>query len=858
MITQALFISLLQNTAILISTVLFYDYLWIQGEAMRRWYGKILAGLLIAFIGYLLMLTPWIIQPGLFFDTRSILLVISGFFIGPIPTLVAATVLSVLRLLIGGPGQWMGVMVIMSSGLIGILWSLPKRFKQHPASWFALYLMGISVHVVMLLATFLLPKPMIWQTIKYMVLPLILFYPFGTMLLGLIMQRRVENWGYRKKLVESKALYSSLVNHIPAGVFRKTKYGRFDYVNELFCSLKGLTEDEIVGKTPEELAVYEEQKEKAGGYKKPPVQRTLATLGTEHHEWIMRHGMPIVVEEAYPHDNGLVDYFQVVKTPILDADGLVIGSQGMQFDITQHKRTEEALLAEQYLLNAFMDNTPDVIYFKDWESRIIRYNKAFAHTLGGEDEHNLTGKTDFDFFTPEHAKKAFDDEQAIMRTRRPLINIEEKETWKDGRQTWVITSKFPLTDKKGAIVGTFGVSKDITSQKKLEQELTMAKLKAEESDRLKTAFLHNISHEIRTPMNAIMGFTGFLSDPGIEQVQKTHFIEVIQQSSHQLLSIIDDIVRIATIEAGQERLSRSELNLNHLMRFELDQFRSKAEEKGITFECTVDLDDERSLILADETKLQQIISNLLVNAFKFTHSGTIHFGYQSKQGNLEFYVKDTGIGIPESMLVSIFNRFSQVESSISRQYGGSGLGLSICKAYVELHGGKIWVESAPGNGSSFLFTIPYIPVSSIDAGMKGVDNPELLSSSMVTVEQQLEFTILVAEDEALNYMMVYEMLKRLHVTVIHAVNGKEAVEMVKNTPVDLVLMDLKMPVMDGYEATRLIKEYRPSLTVVALTAYSLESDRERALNCGCSDVIVKPINREYLYNRLDTYISKRQ
>ncbi len=851
MVAQSLFISLLQNTAILISAVLLYDYLWIQGEIIRKWYGKFLAGMLIALIGFLLMLTPWTLNPGLFFDTRSILLAVSGFFIGPVPTLVSMVLLSVYRIAIGGAGQWMGVFVIFTSGLIGILWGVPTRFNRKPAKWGTMLLMGVCVHLVMLLSTLLLPKAMVLPTLKYMVLPIILLYPAGTMLLGLIMLRRVENWGYRKKLIESRALYSSLVNHIPAGVFRKTQDGRFDYVNKLFCELKGLSEEEIVGKNPRELALYEEQKEQSGGYHKPPIQRTMAGMGTEHHEWIMRHGMPIVVEESYPHENGLVDYFQVVKTPILDENGKVIGSQGMQFDITQHKRTEEALLAEQYLLNTFMDNTPDVIYFKDRESRIIRSNKAYGRVFGpSDDDRLLIGKTDFDFFSPEHAKKAFDDEQTIMRTGRAMINVEEMETWQDGRVTWVITSKFPLKNKEGVIIGTFGVSKDITSLKNLEQELMKAKLKAEESDRLKTAFLHNISHEIRTPMNAIMGFTGFLSDPVIQPQQKDHFIQVIQQSSQQLLSIIDDIVRIATIEAGQEKLTEGELNINHLMQFELDQFTSKAAEKGLLFECIRGLDDDRSLIMADETKLQQIVSNLLVNAFKFTQSGYVRFGYMVKQGFLEFFVKDSGIGIPESMRDDIFNRFSQVESSISRQYGGAGLGLSICKAYVDLHGGKIWVESLLGKGASFYFTLPYKPVSTMSVKNNATTLPTL------GINGDVAMTILVAEDEDLNFMLIRELVKRLNVEVIRAKNGQEAVERAKDTAVELVLMDLKMPVMDGYEATRQIKAFNPSLPIIALTAYSLESDKEKALSCGCSDIIVKPINREVLYARLATYLGK--
>jgi PAS domain S-box-containing protein len=637
------------------------------------------------------------------------------------------------------------------------------------------------------------------------------------------------------------------VNHLPGGVFRKTKEGRYDYVNQLFCELKGLDADEILGKTPEELAAYEALKDKAEGYLTPPVQRTLVKQGTDHHEWIMRHGMPIIVEEAYPHRDGHVNYFQVVKTPILDPSGHVIGSQGMQFDITQHKQTEEALLAEQYLLNAFMDNTPDVIYFKDVESRILRFNKAYARLQGVTDERSILGKTDFDFFTNEHAKKAFEDEQTIMRTGQSLINIEEKETWQDGRITWSLTSKFPLRNKDGAIAGTFGVSRDITAQKKLEEELIAAKLKAEESDRLKTAFLHNISHEIRTPMNAIMGFSGFLNDPEVGDDQKAHFAQVIQQSSNQLLSIIDDIVRIATIEAGQENLQETEIQLNNLLEFLREQFVAKAASKGLIFEMMPGLDDERALILADETKLMQVLSNLLENAFKFTREGQVLAGYTLKHGFLEFFVKDTGIGIPESMLTTIFNRFSQVESSISRQFGGSGLGLSISKAYVDLHGGRSWVESELGSGSSFFFTLPYRPVAHPVSAV----NQE---TAALKSDPDKGVTFLVAEDEDLNFMLVCELLRQYKVKIIRAVNGAEAVEIARTTKVDLVLMDLKMPVMDGFEATRIIKALLPDLPILALTAYSLEADRQRAIESGCVEVLVKPINRELFYERLNNYL----
>ncbi|MDP4276433.1 MAG: ATP-binding protein [Bacteroidota bacterium] len=854
MLVPSIFLSLFQNTAILVSFILLYDYFWIKDDHNRKWYEQILGGLFITLIGIVLMLTPWTMSEGVYLDTRSILLSVSGAFLGPVPTFIAAVFLSFYRIKIGGLGVMMGISVIVSSSLIGCAyWYRFQRLKSLKQSVLSLWLLGIVVHIIMLGCNLFLPEKEMLSTIRTELVPVLVFFPLGTMLVGLIMLRRSEISSFKQKLIDSKALYSSLVNHMPAGVFRKTKDGRYDYVNERFCTLKGLTEEEIIGKNPEELADYEARKASMGLNTIPPISRARSVRGSDHHEWIIRHGMPVVVEEAYPQKDGHIEYFQVVKTPIFDAKGNVSGSQGMQFDISQLKQTEEALLAEQYLLKSFMDNTPDLIYFKDLESHFIRLNRAHMQLLGALNNEDSIGKTDFDYFTTEHARKAFDAEQTIIRTGKSLINIEEKETWLDGHITWVVTSKFPFKNRNGAIIGTFGVSKDITAQKILEQDLILAKQKAEESDRLKTAFLHNISHEIRTPMNAIVGFSRFLVDPDIEVDKKTHFAEVVVQSSNQLLSIIDNIVRIATIEAGQEKIQNNEMNLNAMMNFLYEQFQSKATEAGLEFTCEVDVDNQDATIMADETKLLQVLSNIIVNAFKFTKIGHVHMGYKLKQKNLEFYVEDTGIGIRKEMQENIFNRFSQVESSISRQYGGSGLGLSISKAYVHLLGGKIWVESVPGKGSCFRFTLPYHPVIKTDAPISG------LSGTASPVSGKGMTTVLVAEDENLNFLLVRELLRQFDVTIVRAVNGAEAVELARTSnDIDLILMDLKMPVMDGYEATKLVKSIKPSLPVLALTAYSLDSDKNKALACGCTDVIVKPINKEELYSKLERFLKKHQ
>jgi signal transduction histidine kinase len=259
----------------------------------------------------------------------------------------------------------------------------------------------------------------------------------------------------------------------------------------------------------------------------------------------------------------------------------------------------------------------------------------------------------------------------------------------------------------GKTAGRVWSFRDITERKKAETELIMAKDKAEESDRLKTAFLHNVSHEIRTPMNAILGFSTLLSEPGISDSDRKQYIEIIFQSGNQLLSIINDIVDLASIESGQVKINIKEINLNTTLRRINEQFSYKEKPHKIMLSLKTPLSDSDAEILTDGTKLVQIISNLINNAFKFTQAGRIDFGYDLKDDFLEFFVKDTGIGIPQEHQSKIFDRFYQVDNAVSRQYTGTGLGLSICKAYAELLGGKIWLESKPGIGTTFSFTIPY-------------------------------------------------------------------------------------------------------------------------------------------------------
>jgi len=416
---------------------------------------------------------------------------------------------------------------------------------------------------------------------------------------------------------------------------------------------------------------------------------------------------------------------------------------------------------------------------------------------------------------------------------------------KNKKELWVQTTLSPFI-RSGKINKIIAIDSDISSLKIYAKELKTAKEKAEESDRLKTAFLHNISHEIRTPMNAIVGFSGFLNDPDLDDEKRRQFADIIVQSSNHLLSIITNIVSIASIEAGQEKIAENQINLNSTLRYIHDQLLLKAKVKNISLNLKLPLPYSDENITTDETKLVQILTNLIDNSLKFTKKGYVNFGYTIKDTELKFFIEDTGIGIASEMHQEIFKRFRQVDGTNTRQFGGSGLGLSISKAYIELLGGRIWLTSELDKGSIFYFTIPF-------KRAKKNTLSEKRSNNKLKIKLEQHKTILVAEDEDSNYMLLEKILSGLNIDIIRAINGVEAIKTCKSKHIDLVLMDIKMPFMDGYEATKQIRIFLPGLPIIAQTAYSTELDKNKALACGCNDFISKPIKQEHLIS-----IIKRQ
>lgn len=394
---------------------------------------------------------------------------------------------------------------------------------------------------------------------------------------------------------------------------------------------------------------------------------------------------------------------------------------------------------------------------------------------------------------------------------------------------------------------------NILKQKNIEyarvnEKLDKARIKAEESDKLKTEFLHNMSHEIRTPMNGIIGFSEMLQTEQLPDDKQQQYTNIIIQSARQLLKVIDDIMEISRLETQQIKASQEPVNINTLLLNLFNQFHNRAIENNTPLYINKPHTDKAATIITDASKLQRILSNLLDNALKYTTQGFIILGYQLTDNKIKFYVKDNGIGIEPSMQKKIFERFSQEEKELSQKSGGLGLGLSIAQEMAKLLGGIITLKSKKGAGSTFYLALPYTPVTPVNMQIAGQHH-----------ETQPKTTILIAEDEEVNYLYLETLLSNLNIKTLHARNGKEAIEIaLAHDELFMILMDIKMPRMDGLEATQRIKTFRPNLPIIAQTAYSSPEDQQKAITSGCDNFLPKPLCKKKLNEIITHYLEVEQ
>ena len=510
-------------------------------------------------------------------------------------------------------------------------------------------------------------------------------------------------------------------------------------------------------------------------------------------------------------------------------------------DITDVIKKQDELRELNLLLDGILNNIPVYLFVKDPENdfRYLYWNKAFADH-SGIPASKAIGHTDYEVF-PSHgdAEKFRKDDLELLQTHK-RIDMQETYLSATGKARIVQTLKalVPMEGRKPLLIG---ISWDITNLQNIEQELIKARIKAEQSDRLKSAFLANMSHEIRTPLNAIVGFSQLL--PAAETAEeKKLYSGIINQNSDILLQLINDILDLSKIEAGTLEYIKRPMNLGEVCRTIYAVHKERVKE-GVTL--VFDNVDENLFIEGDQNRIMQVITNFLTNASKFTYAGEIRLGFERTDKNIRVYVKDTGIGIEPEKVDHIFERFVKLNSFAQ----GTGLGLSICQMIIEKIGGEIGVTSELGKGSTFYFTIPYEEAGELGEIFK-MSKTESKGDTVNRVQQIKK--ILVAEDVESNFILLKNLIGREY-TLLWAKDGVEAIEMYKQYQPDLILMDIKMPRMDGLEATHIIRSYSKEVPIIALTAYAFETDKELALEMGCNDFVTKPVSKEALEKALEKF-----
>lgn len=569
-------------------------------------------------------------------------------------------------------------------------------------------------------------------------------------------------------------------------------------------------------------------------------------IGASSLYWL---GVPLKIADKIIGVFVVQSYDENIKYTINDVQVLEFVSDQIARAI-ERKKAQDELKANEERQRGIIESSPDGIVMIDLNGDFLDSNTSFTELVGESDKKELKYKNLFKYLATEDSLKFKSLLKDTLSTGFSK-NIELRMKRRGGSEFFAEASIGLINNQLDKGSSFVIVVKNINDRKNFEYNLKLAKNKAEEADKLKTAFLSNMSHEIRTPMNAIVGFSELLASVGDDEALKHDFIGQINQGADTLMRLIEDIIDISKIEAGEIKIFKTEFNLgpvlNDIHKLFLTSSIRQGKKQLVIEEVNNGLDSDIT-IKTDEFRLRQIFTNLLNNAIKFTESGKISFGIRAiKDSKIEFYVRDTGIGIAEENQKLIFERFRQGHSNSKQFYGGTGIGLSISRHLVEQMGGDISLTSKPNKGSEFIFSLPFYNKMII----KELDSPK----SAILKNHWPGKTIIIAEDEESNYKLLFEVLRRSGIKVLRAKTGYEVINLVKeNESIDLILMDIQMPEMDGYIATREIKKLKPTIPIIAQTAYAMSGEKERSLEFGCDDYLSKPIRSDDLAKILSKYL----
>ncbi len=639
----------------------------------------------------------------------------------------------------------------------------------------------------------------------------------------------------KDKAEESEERYSGLLANLETGVVVHAPDTSIKLCNARSTELLGLSIEQMIGREaidPFWKFIYEDGT--IIPYDDYPVMRIINSKSAIKNQIL---GVCITLNR--------ITWLTINGFPSYNEDGEINEIVISFNDISESKLAEENLRKSEAIKNAMVSNISDVIVIID-QNGINQYKSPNISKLFGWSPEECVGNSIWDLVHPDDLQAAKYFFGTILSEPNSTGTTELLYKHKNGNYVWIEISVINLLHNLD-INGILGNYHEITERKKAEIDLIAAKNKAEESDRLKTAFLQNISHEIRTPMNAIMGFSGLMPANFNNKEKLQSFADIINQRCNDLLSIITDILDVSKIESGQSTLKNEDCKINELfaeLKLFFSDYQNRTNKKHIVLNFIPLVDDVN--IKIDKVKLKQILINLITNAFKFTDEGSIECGCVPINNKLQFYVKDTGIGIPEDKKDFVFERFAQIKNPKILNIGGTGLGLSIVKGLVNLLGGEVWLESECYKGTTFYFTIKF----TFSKGTEMLLNNEV-NKMNETINNK---SILIVEDDEYNAIYLKEILLGYFSNIAIVGLGKDAIKYVENNQVDLILMDVRLPDITGYEASIEVLKLKPDIKIITQTAYAAQDEKQKAFDSGCVDYISKPTKQELLLKMINKHL----
>ena len=866
-----MFINLINNIAFLVALVAAGQVVIsrFSKDSLNR---KLLLGLLFGSVALLGMANPVNFLPGIFFDGRSIVLAVAGVVGGGVIAVIAAGMAAVYRLLLGGSGATVGVIVILLSASLGVLarhWWLRRSKPPRMIDYLAL---GVLVQLMQLAAFTQIPNRAGYPFIEQAWWILLLFYPLATMLLCLILRN------HEQQVLDQQALFAArdavtaverasmerfhaYFDHSVVGLAITSLEKGWIEVNDALCSTLGYPREELTRMTWTELTHPDD----------------LAADLAQFNRMLAGEIDSYLLDKRFIHKDGHLVDTRLAVSHVRKPDGSLDYVVAMVEDITARKQAEAQLQRFSRDFEAFLDQTTDFVYFKDGESRIRFCSQTLAVITGHRNWREMVGKHDREIFPPAMAQVYEDEERQVFAEGRPLLGKINPYENEGGQTGYVQTNKWPLFDSAGKVVGIFGISRDITESKRNEAELerhrhhleelvasrtaelASAKEAAEAASRAKSTFLANMSHELRTPMNAILGMTDLALRRADDPKLKDQLGKVSQASMH-LLKVINDILDISRIEADQLALETVDFKFNEVLENLLSLLKHKRDASQLKLLLDLDPEITRLTLRGDPLRLGQILLNLTGNAFKFTHHGSITLRVRTLEAShdsilLRIEVIDTGIGIASDHQQRLFSAFEQADGSMTRRYGGTGLGLAISKRLVEMMGGEIGVISTPGAGSTFWFSLR------LGKSSDALPSPPLNGTTDAEIRLRRDFAgtrVLLAEDELVNQEVSRGLLEDAGLVVDLAEDGEKAVEMAHQHSYALILMDMQMPRMNGIDATRAIRALPgyARTPILAMTANAFKEDRQNCLDAGMNEHLGKPVLPVVLYEALLKWLAQ--